>query len=66
MGAVEKRDGIVRRFFPKRSNFDTISHESIQQVEEWINSRPMKCLGFKRPSPHLLHLLVEFAGLILV
>lgn len=48
-GAVENRNGIVRRFFPKRSNFDTISPDSIQRVEDWINSRPMKCLGFKTP-----------------
>jgi len=49
-GTVENRNGLVRRFFPKRSNFDTIQDHAIQQAEDWINNRPMKCLGFKTPN----------------
>ena len=48
-GTVENRNGLVRRFFPKRCDFDTIPNHQIQQVEDWINNRPMKCLGFKSP-----------------
>ncbi len=48
-GTVENRNGIVRRFFPKQCDFDSITDEQIQQVEDWINNRPMKCLGFKSP-----------------
>jgi len=48
-GTVENRNEVIRRFFPKRCNFDTITNEQIQNVENWINNRPMKCLGFKSP-----------------
>ena len=49
-GTVENRNGLVRFFFPKRSNFDTIGNQAIQQAEDWINNRPMKCLGFLTPN----------------
>ena len=49
-GTVENRNGLVRRFFPKRSNFYMIQDHAIQLVEDWINNRPMKCLGFKTPN----------------
>ena len=35
--------------FPKQTNFDSISNEQIQQVEDWINNRPKKCLNFFSP-----------------
>jgi len=46
-GTVENRNGVVRRLFPKRCDFDNILELQIQNVENWINNRPMKCLGFK-------------------
>jgi transposase, IS30 family len=49
-GTVENRNALVRRFFPKRSNFDMIQDDAIQVAEDWINNRPMKCLGFKTPN----------------
>jgi transposase, IS30 family len=48
-GTVENINGLIRRFFPKRTDFDIITNRDIQYVENWINSRPMKCLGFKTP-----------------
>lgn len=47
---VERINWFIRRFFPKRTNFNTISDEQIQFVEDWINNRPMKVLGFKTPN----------------
>jgi IS30 family transposase len=49
-GSVENRNGVIRRFFPKGTNFDTITDEEIQRVEDKINNRPMKCLNFKTPA----------------
>jgi transposase, IS30 family len=49
-GMVENINGLIRRFFPKGIDFDTITEEQIQYVEDWINNRPMKCLGFKTPN----------------
>lgn len=48
-GTIENTNGIIRRFLPKKTNFDTIAPSSIQQVERWLNNRPRKCLGFLTP-----------------
>lgn len=47
---VERMNWFIRRFFPKWTNFNTISDEQIQFVEDWINNRPMEVLGFKTPN----------------
>ena len=48
-GTVENINGLIRRFFPKGTDFDTISEEEIAYVEDWINNRPMKILHYMRP-----------------
>lgn len=49
-GTVENLNGLIRRFFPKGTDFDKITDKQIQQVEDWINNRPMKVLGYKSPN----------------
>ena len=48
-GTNENGNGLIRRFFPKKTNFNDIPEEEIEKVEEWINNRPMKCLDYKTP-----------------
>ena len=48
-GTVENINGLIRRFFPKGTNFDTITEEEIVYVENWINNRPMKVLNYMTP-----------------
>ena len=48
-GSNENANGLIRRFFPKKTNFQTISDEEIRQVEYLLNSRPRKRLGWKTP-----------------
>ena len=48
-GTTENINGLVRRFFPKGTNFDTITDEEIAYVEDWINNRPMKILNYMTP-----------------
>ena len=48
-GTNENGNGLVRRFFPKKTDFDKITPKEIKRVEDWINHRPMECLGFKTP-----------------
>lgn len=52
-GTNENTNGIVRRKFPKRTNFDKLSLEDIQAVESWLNNRPRKCLNFLTPAEAL-------------
>lgn len=49
-GTVENTIGLVRRFFPKKTDFAIISKNQIKKVEYWLNHRPRKCLGFKTPA----------------
>lgn len=49
-GTVENTIGLIRRFFPKKTDFAKISKNRIKTVERWLNNRPRKCLGFKTPA----------------
>lgn len=49
-GSNEKGNGLIRRYFPKKTDFDQVSEEEIALVEELINNRPMKCLNWKTPN----------------
>lgn len=49
-GTNENTNDIVRFFFPKGFDFRTVTNEDIQRVEDLINNRPRKCLGWKSPA----------------
>jgi len=49
-GANERINGLIRRFYPKKTNFNKIREEEIQLVQDLINSRPLKCLNWKTPA----------------
>ncbi len=50
-GSVENTIGLIRRFFPKRRvNGYCVSEKDVEKVENWLNNRPRKCLGFKTPN----------------
>lgn len=46
-GSNENANGMIRRYFPKGTDFDTVSDEAIQEVVNMINSRPRKILGYR-------------------
>jgi len=48
-GTNENRIGILRQYFPKRTDLRNISNKMIRKVEFEINNRPMKCLDWKTP-----------------
>lgn len=49
-GSVENVIGRVRRFIPKGTDINIVSEEYLQQVENWINNSPLKCLNWKTPN----------------
>ena len=49
-GTNENTNDIVRFFFPKGFDFRTVTDEDIALVENLINNRPRKCLGWKSPA----------------
>jgi transposase, IS30 family len=48
-GSNEQVNGLVRRYFPKGTDFGKVTDEQVAMVESLINNRPRKCLGYKTP-----------------
>lgn len=48
-GAVENANKILREFFPKGTDFRTITQAELDAVQYLINDRPRKKLGFSTP-----------------
>ena len=49
-GQVEKMNQLIRRFIPKGTSITKVSQRKISWVEEILNGRPLKCLGFFTPA----------------
>ena len=49
-GLNENTNGLVRQYFPKKSEFSKITERQITKVEERLNKRPRKTLGYKTPN----------------
>lgn len=49
-GSVENHNRIIRRFFPKGTNFDKITPAEIQRVQDWMNRYPRKVLNWQTPN----------------
>ena len=49
-GLNEHTNGLVRQYFPKGTDFSTLSNADVQRVEDKLNSRPRKILGYQTPS----------------
>ena len=48
-GSNENTNGLIREFFPKKFDFSTINQNHVDIVEDILNNRPRKCLGYKTP-----------------
>jgi len=48
-GGVENVIGLVREYLPKGTDLDKITDEEIQVIEDRLNNRPRKSLGYKTP-----------------
>lgn len=53
-GSNENLNGLVRRYFPKKTDFAKVTDEQIQKVEYLLNTRPRKRFGGKTPLEMLL------------
>jgi IS30 family transposase len=48
-GLNEHTNGLVRGYFPKSTNFLEVTQEQVLEVENLLNNRPRKILGFETP-----------------
>lgn len=55
-GSVENTNGLIRQYFPKKTDFTLVTDEQIQFVENRLNSRPREILNYRTPSEMLTDL----------
>ena len=48
-GLNENTNGLIRRFYPKGTDFSEYSDADISRVQNLLNDRPRKTLGYKTP-----------------
>lgn len=48
-GSVENCIGLLRRYYPKKTNWALLSQHDLDIVAHRLNTRPRKCLGFRTP-----------------
>jgi transposase, IS30 family len=49
-GTNENTNGLIRQYFPKGTDFRTVSHQEVCAVENLLNNRPRACLQFETPA----------------
>jgi IS30 family transposase len=49
-GSVEQTIGLVRRSYPKKTDWDLVSQQDLDIIQYQLNHRPRKCLNFLSPA----------------
>jgi len=49
-GSNENFNGLLRQYIPKKRSMSTVSDEEIKMIQNRLNNRPRKRLGFKTPA----------------
>jgi len=58
-GLNENTNGLIRQFFPKGSEFTHITQAQIVEVQNNLNYRPRKTLGYKTPAEVFYDIILE-------
>ena len=48
-GLNEHTNGLIRGYYPKETDFRAVTPEDVQRVQEALNARPRKVLGYRTP-----------------
>ena len=49
-GTNENHNRMIRRWFPKGTDFGKVTKRELQELQEWMNHYPRKILGWKSPA----------------
>jgi len=49
-GTVENRIGVLRRFFPKKTDLNKVSDQMVKAVQDKLNNRPVRKFQYKTPN----------------
>jgi transposase, IS30 family len=61
-GTNENTNGLVRRYYSKKTDFRTVSKADLERLEEHLNNRPRKVLGYYTPK-EMYHFEIRNANL---
>jgi len=56
-GCNENANRLIRQYIPKKTDFNTIDNKHIIRIQEKLNNRPRKKLGFLAPNEYFLRYL---------
>lgn len=49
-GTNENTNGIIRRYYPKKTDFHKLTYQELIELQNKLNNRPRKILGYKTPA----------------
>ncbi|MGH7889232.1 MAG: IS30 family transposase [Thermodesulfobacteriota bacterium] len=61
-GGVENLNGLIREYLPRETDMTTITDEDIYHIQEKLNNRPRKKLGYLTPNKALAAITNQLTG----
>ncbi len=61
-GTNENTNGLIRQYFPKGTDFRTVSTKEIKRVQRQLNGRPRAAIGYRKPDEIIQQLVALKAG----
>lgn len=52
-GTNENTNGLIRQYLPKGTDLNIVSHYVLKKIENSLNNRPRKCLGYLTPKEYI-------------
>ena len=49
-GLVENINGLIRQYLPRHTNMSKVTQDQIYEIQEKLNNRPRKSLGYRTPN----------------
>jgi transposase, IS30 family len=61
-GTNENTNGLIRQYFPKGTDFRTVSTQEIKRVQRQLNGRPRAAIGYRKPEEVIKQLVALKSG----
>jgi len=61
-GTNENTNGLIRQYFPKGTDFRTVSTQEIKRVQRELNGRPRAAIGYRKPQDEIKQVVALKAG----